>query len=261
MSGCVQSNQYRSLDNRVTFIESQLSEIKQQLTVLEKSTEIDTENLTQKYADLSYQLDQLQEKGVQAENRLEDLNTSLGIERSSLSESQAKDLSRMDEAISKNYERLIQLEKYVGLQPAKTVDSKANQKAQSSPPLKKLSEEETYKSAKAFFDKGDFEKARSSFEDFISKFPDSTEADNARFWIGDSYYAEKWFENAILEYQKVLKNYPKSNKVAAARLKQGYAFAELGEKANAQLVLNELIKYYPNTNEAKYAQAKISQLK
>jgi len=160
----------------------------------------------------------------------------------------------------RNYERLITLEKYMGFEPgeAKPVDANTQPLATSTPEA--ASEQESYALAKKMFDEGDKENARIQFENFINKYPDSKNADNARFWIADSYYAEKWYEKAILEYQKVLEEYPNSNKTAAARLKQGYSFAELGETANARLILKELIKRHPDSNEAKYARKKLKSL-
>ncbi|MBW1759740.1 MAG: tol-pal system protein YbgF, partial [Deltaproteobacteria bacterium] len=99
----------------------------------------------------------------------------------------------------------------------------------------KLSEVQLYELAKQVFDKGDFENARKGFQKVLKRFPNSRNADNARFWIGETYYREKWYDKAILEYQKVIEEYPKGNKVSAALLKQGIAFYNLGEKTNAGL--------------------------
>lgn len=165
----------------------------------------------------------------------------------------------LDNAISRNYEKIIKLEKYMGFEPA--VGNMPEPVSQISALPEKGAEQQLYDLAKKIFDDGDKENARIQFENFINKYPKSENADNARFWIADSYYAEKWFEKAILEYQKVLEDYPDSNKLAAARLKQGYAFAELGEHANARLILKELIKKHPESNEAKYAQEKLKNLK
>ena len=150
----------------------------------------------------------------------------------------------------------------MGFEPSATdgIDGVEKKVASSENP-EKNAEQELYEFAKKLFDDGDMENARIQFGNFINKYPKSDNTDNARFWIADSYYAEKWFEKAILEYQKVLEDYPGSNKLAAARLKQGYAFSELGEKANARLILRELLKKHPDSNEAKYAQKKLESLK
>ena len=93
----------------------------------------------------------------------------------------------------------------------------------------------------------------------MKKFPQSDEADNAQFWIGETYYRENWYEKAILEYQKVIENFPKGNKVPAALLKQGMAFTELGDKENARLIFKELVDRFPRSTEAKIATQKLQQ--
>jgi tol-pal system protein YbgF len=115
--------------------------------------------------------------------------------------------------------------------------------------------------AKKLLDKGDVKAARKGFRNLIKKFPRSKNADNAQFWIGESYYREKWYQKAILEYQKVIENYPRGNKVAGAYLKQGLSFAALGENANSRLILNELIKKFPNSGEAVIGQKKLKKIK
>ncbi len=95
----------------------------------------------------------------------------------------------------------------------------------------------------------------------LKLYPKSPQADNAQFWLGETYYREKWYEKAILEYQKVIEKYPKGNKVPASLLKQGLAFHSLGDKANTRLILTELIKKYPKSNEAKIAKQKLKRLK
>lgn len=126
---------------------------------------------------------------------------------------------------------------------------------------KKHLEDEVYASAKQAFDRGNLEVAREGFQKIIKQYPKSEHADNAQFWIGETYYREKWYEKAILEYQKVIEKYPKSKKVSACLLKQGFAFLDLGEKENGRLFLNELIAKHPKSNEANTARQKLKVLK
>jgi len=279
--GCVEPQKFVALENRVAAMEM---ERKKQLNAQsEKDKEIETIQEKVKegirpedYADMKYDIKVLKENNQRLENALEEINHNLGNYSKKDREELEKRLERLDNAISQNYEKLVELEKYLGLEPSRAVDTspgeKASitrtgdeQKAENRPPAsdepKNENEEQAlYAAAKKMFDEGDKANARNQFEEFIKKYPKSDNADNARFWIAESYYSEKWFEKAILEYQKVLENYPKSNKTAASRLKQGYAFAELGEKANARLILNELLKKHPDSNEAKFAKEKLKSL-
>ncbi|MFQ5849260.1 MAG: tol-pal system protein YbgF [Candidatus Binatia bacterium] len=106
----------------------------------------------------------------------------------------------------------------------------------------------------------DYRGAIARFKKFLIKHPKSAYADNAQYWIGESYYALKEFDQAILEFDAVRRKYPSGDKVPAALLKQGFAFAELGDKVDARLILQELIARYPESQEAVKAKQKVKTL-
>ena len=272
--GCVRSQNFYALENRVAAMEMennrQLSKQKLRSNASLLKLQQDFENLEKKldqspaisqeeYADLKYTIQTFKENFQHLEGLIEEINHRFGDSAQKEREVLTKKLEQLDHAVSKNYEKVIRLEKYMGFEPSVEKEPQVNQEISQKP--EKDRQQSLYDFAKKLFDDGEKENARIQFENFINKYPDSDNADNARFWIADSYYSEKWFEKAILEYQKVLEEYPNSNKLAAARLKQGYAFAELGEKANARLILQELLKKHPDSNEAKYAKKKLITLK
>jgi tol-pal system protein YbgF len=147
--------------------------------------------------------------------------------------------------------RLAKVEKYLDVQAAAggAVAAGGNNKQSEDITL--------YAQGKKAFDGEDFGGARGAFETLLKKFPRSDQADNAQFWIGETYYRENWYEKAILEYQKVIENYPNGNKVPAALLKQGMAFTELGDKENARLIFKDLIDRFPRSTESKIAVQKL----
>ena len=99
------------------------------------------------------------------------------------------------------------------------------------------------------------------FKKFINLFPNHDLADNAQYWIGEAYYAEKEYERAVIELNEVIKKYPKGDKVAASMVKQGMAFYELGNKKEAKLLLERVKTKYPNTEEASIAKKKLEEMK
>jgi len=268
ISGCVAPDQFSILDQRVAVIEKTLklnkgndSHSKDKLAEIEERVESDISSSQEEYAEIKYEIGLLKENLQRLEGLIEETNQKLFSSTQAGNESLEKTLERLDNAISKNFEKIVKLEKYMGFEP--TVEKPVEQPQDETiaePVPQDETEADFYAKAKKLLDEGERERARIQFENFINKFPKSENADNARFWIADSYYAEKWYEKAILEYQVVLENYPDSNKTAAALLKQGYAFAELGEKANARLLLKELIKKHPKSNEATYAKEKLKKL-
>ncbi len=121
--------------------------------------------------------------------------------------------------------------------------------------------ETMYAAAYETFKQGQYEKARTEFQNFLKQHPKTEYSASAQFWIGECYYLEKQYEKAILEYEKVIKNYPDGNKTSKALLKQGIAFHQLGDKTSAKLILQQVIRDYPNTNDAKAARARLLEIK
>ncbi|MFH2058437.1 MAG: tol-pal system protein YbgF [Pseudomonadota bacterium] len=269
--GCVESQNFAVLENRVAAIEMENNRQLTRQTAISKESAIQNETIQKRlnsshifskeqYAQLKYDIQTIKEELQRLQGAIGEIDHRfVEFSHKDIQEIKTR-MDRLDNAISKNYEKVIKLEKHMGFEPSSAVVESEIPKdpAQAAP---KDTEQEAYTSAKKMSDDGDLENARIQFENFINRYPDSKNADNARFWIADSYYSEKRFAEAALEYQKVLDEYPDSNKLAAARLKQGYAFAELGEHANARLILKELLKKYPDSQEAKYATEKLKSLK
>ena len=122
-------------------------------------------------------------------------------------------------------------------------------------------DQQIYQRGVEAFDGKRYDDARAAFADLITRYPKSDLADNARFWTGESYYAQKDYASAILEYEKVVKDYPSGDKVPAALLKEGYAFLEIGEKDGGVATLHDLINKFPKSEEAKKARDKLAKLK
>ncbi|MBX3333016.1 MAG: tol-pal system protein YbgF [Nitrospira sp.] len=111
------------------------------------------------------------------------------------------------------------------------------------------------------FRDGDLEGARQGFAGFLSEYPNSSLAPNARFWLGESYYGKKDFQKAIDAYDKVEIDYPSSEKVPAALLKKGYAYLAMKDLKRAHSAFRQVMTLYPGSAEAGRASDKLAQLK
>ena len=111
------------------------------------------------------------------------------------------------------------------------------------------------------FRDGDLEGARQGFTGFLSEYPNSSLAPNARFWLGESYYGKKDFQKAIDAYDKVEIDYPSSEKVPAALLKKGYAYLAMKDMKRAHSAFRQVMTLYPGSAEAGRASDKLAQLK
>jgi tol-pal system protein YbgF len=120
--------------------------------------------------------------------------------------------------------------------------------------------EELYKAAMFRFEGGDNAKAREGFVAVVTRHPDSNLADNAQYWIAESYFREGNFKQSILEFEKVISQYPKSAKVPAALFKQGMAFEKLGDMESARYLYAKVTKDYPDSEQARMADHRLKSI-
>ena len=217
------------------------------------------------------EIESLREQIGALNGRLEEIEHLVRADQKALEDagkSRSTEFVQMQENITRYDQRLSRIEQYLDLGPASTPTPAP---AAAKPPQPAVApadadrgsgtDHEMYSRAKQAFDAGKLDTARDGFQEMLKRHPQSDNADNAQFWIGEIFYQEKWYEKAIVEYQKVIENYPNGNKVKSALLKQGYAFLNIGDKSNARIILKELIKKYPDSSEAQIATRKLSQIK
>lgn len=101
---------------------------------------------------------------------------------------------------------------------------------------------------------GRYADARVVFTSLVKSYPDHLLADNALYWIGESYYSEKDFETAAARFSEVFNIYPGSNKAPDALLKAGYSYIEMKRQEKAVEALEYVVKRYPDTKAAAMAQ-------
>jgi tol-pal system protein YbgF len=123
-----------------------------------------------------------------------------------------------------------------------------------------LSPRAVYDAAYQDLTRGNHGLAILGFQEVIAKFPTSELADNAQYWIGESYYAQKDFKQALQEFQKTASTYPQGDKVPAAMLKTALCLQQLGDKPAARSTLQSLVTRYPQSEEARLARTKIQEL-
>jgi tol-pal system protein YbgF len=117
-----------------------------------------------------------------------------------------------------------------------------------------------YRDGIGLLQRGDNAGAIQKLREFLRKSPKSDLADDAQYWIGEAYYANRDYNRAILEFNEVLLRYPKGDKVPAALLRQAGAFAELGDKVDARLVLQKLVSEHGDSPEAEKGRQKLAEL-
>ena len=80
---------------------------------------------------------------------------------------------------------------------------------------------------------GEFAKAQKLFDVFLIKYPKSELADNALFWLAESFYARKKYNTAVVKFQDLVEKFPKSSKRCDAMERQILCLSALNMKAEA----------------------------
>ncbi|MBV9186175.1 MAG: tetratricopeptide repeat protein, partial [Acidobacteria bacterium] len=95
-------------------------------------------------------------------------------------------------------------------------------------PLQNAAIADNYRGALILYGKGRMADARAALQQVFDADPSGELADNALYWIGETYYAASDFTNAMRAYERVTKEYPEQNKAPDAMFKIGLTFEKTG---------------------------------
>ena len=284
LGGCATQKDVSLLQRQIWTARRDLDKSKAQMAEMEKkldeklaALDSDRQPLRKNQAELGAQLDRIELELGRLGGQMEEASAMYTRNGERISEIQQNQMESMME-IRKNVEDLQRalnmMAGALGMQELAVDYKPSNQTEKQAPQAKSSSDtkqtarqqpaanaEEHYDNALQLFRNGQYDAARDGFESYLQKYPKSSLTDNAQFWLGECYYAEKRYGEAISAYEKTIKEYPKSDKVSSAMLKQGMAFLELGDSTAGKILLKKVVKEYPNSNQAKIARGKLARTK
>lgn len=88
---------------------------------------------------------------------------------------------------------------------------------------------------------------RGALQAFLKGNPDSELADNASYWLGETYYINKQYKDAAKAFLEGYRNYPKADKAPDNLLKLGKSLAALDQPDKACTTYAKLLEDYPNS--------------
>jgi tol-pal system protein YbgF len=139
--------------------------------------------------------------------------------------------------------------------------SSGSASASAPPPARPAgNDQQSYQAAFALVEARKYEEANRAFVDFLAAFPTSRNAENAQYWLAETYYVRGDYSTALGEFRKVMENYPQSAKVPDALLKAGFCQAELGDRTAARSSLQEVMRQFPDTTAARLASQRLDRL-
>lgn len=117
-----------------------------------------------------------------------------------------------------------------------------------------------YDKALAILREGRYVEAAAAFNRFLADYPGSSYADNASYWLGETYYVTRDFDQAMATFSKLVEFHPQSPKVPDTRLKIGFIHYENKDWPAARQELNVVVNDYPGTTAARLANDRLQRM-
>ena len=120
---------------------------------------------------------------------------------------------------------------------------------------------EDYRQAIMLFGRGKHADARRAFQAVFDSEATGDLADNALFWIGETYFSSGDYTNAVRHYMRVVNEFADQNKAPDAMFKIALAQERTGDLALARRTLEQVIERYPYSSTASSAKAELQRIR
>ena len=117
-----------------------------------------------------------------------------------------------------------------------------------------------YETAYADYTAGQWSLAVQGFETYLKTYPKSDLADDAQYYIGESYSGDSRFRDAAAAYERVISDYPQSDILPEAYYKVGITYERLGQPDRARTSYEYAVKAFPDTDAGRLAKQRLDGL-
>ena len=108
---------------------------------------------------------------------------------------------------------------------------------------------------------GKYPEAIAGMQEFLTLHPNHPLADNAQYWLGQTYYVTRDYERAIAAFAAVGVRPTDPAKTPDALLKKGLSEIELKRPDAARATLADLVNRFPNSDAARTARERLQSLR
>lgn len=148
-----------------------------------------------------------------------------------------------------NAVRFEMLEKQVKALKTAEIKQEVKEKTQ-----QKKGAKEAYEHAYSLLGDERYEASQKAFEKFLEDYPTDGLADNARYWLGETFYARRQYEKAAVAFASGINK--KSSKGADCLLKLGMSMVYLDKKEDACTAFENLPTEFPKASDTLKQKAK-----
>jgi tol-pal system protein YbgF len=117
-----------------------------------------------------------------------------------------------------------------------------------------------YEMAWADYTAGSYDLAIEGFAGYVRSFPRSEFADNAQYYIGESYFQRGRWPEAVDAFGRVISTYPTSDVIGHAYYKRGMSYERMNQPDQARASYEFVLKTAPETDPGRLAKQRLEAL-
>ena len=117
-----------------------------------------------------------------------------------------------------------------------------------------------YDTAYADYTAGQWSLAVQGFETYLKTYPRSELADDAQYYVGESYSGDSKFREAVAAYERVVRDYPQSDILPDAWYKVGITYERLSQPDRARAAYETAVKNFSETDAGRLAKQRLDGL-
>ncbi|NBX65496.1 MAG: tol-pal system protein YbgF [Proteobacteria bacterium] len=103
---------------------------------------------------------------------------------------------------------------------------------------------QAYDQAFSYLQQNNYADAQRAFGDFLKNYPSHPLAANAKYWLGETYFAQTQYTTAAKTFAKAFQEHPQGQKAPDALFKLALTLEKMNKKDDACLTLQELNKRF-----------------
>ena len=240
----------------------QMDSIQRQISALRADIEelyqirLDTKNLG---ADVSQLNSKFDENYLEPIRRLEEISRTV-LQNVADSKAQMQELADDISAIKENLNEYSQVIMNISDRTKAMESNLVKQIIKLKAKLEGKIPEKVYQTALEFFMNKHYHEAYKTFSSFIDQYPKHNLIEDARLLKGETLYRMGEFEKAITESDRFVSQNPKSTRVAAAIYVKAESLLALKKNSEAKEALLHLVTDYPLSKEAGHAKPLLDSL-
>ena len=147
-----------------------------------------------------------------------------------------------------------------GVAPRQPAATTTTSRSAASRPLAAATIADNYRRGVGLYASGRTTDSRKIFQDVFDADPTGDLADNALFWIGETYFAAGDYPAAMRYYKRVTSEFGDQNKAPDALFKIAFAYEKIGDLALARSSFEEVIRKYPYSTPAASAKQELKRI-